>query len=51
MDSNDDTGILNEWIDMAIGKYDEWKEYDDIKPKVFNAYSIDTTTIDTLNAK
>ena len=51
MDSNDDTGILNEWIDMAIVKYDEWKEHDDINPKVFNAQSIDTTTIDTINTK
>lgn len=46
--TKEDAGLLNEWIDKAIGKYDEWQDVKpDDKPKVFNAHSIDTTRLDT----
>lgn len=38
MEKNDDAGILNEWIDKLIGKYDEWQ----------GITLIDTTKIDTI---
>jgi hypothetical protein len=45
--TKEDAGMLNKWIDLAIGKYDEWKDVKpNDKPKVFNAHFIDTTRIE-----